>query len=226
MSSCGPLAPSRTFSAMSNAGSRSDRSYAVVAACNANTYDSTAAQPTSSKSAGIRKDSIRRLILSGRSLRSDTFRFPEVSEPAHRAYFDALSLDLGAQPRDVDFYGIEAQRIVVVDELLRDLLLAEHPSRSRQEELEQRPFADRQIDCHVVDFHAFHFDIDGQSAELERACRGGGAPQQRPYTGFEFGNRERLRQIVVGAQIETVHAVFDRIASGQHQDIGARSPQT
>src|SRR5205807_4362640 len=164
MSSCGPLAPRRTFSAISSAGSSSDRSYAVVAACSANMYDTTAAQATSSKSAGIRKDNNRRLMLGGRP-RSNTFRFPQVTEPAHRAYFYALGLDLGAQSRDVHFDGVEAQRIVVVDELLRNLLLAEHPSRSRQKKLEQRPFADRQIDCYVVDFHALHFDIDGQSAE-------------------------------------------------------------
>src|SRR5882672_83796 len=226
MSSWGPLAPRRTFSAMSSAGSSSDRSYAVVAARSANTYDNTAAHPTSSNSAGIRKDSNRRLILFGRPPRSGTFRFPQVSEPAHRADADAFGLDLGAQPRDVDFDGVEAQCVVVVDELLRDLLLAEYSSRPREKELEQRPFPNRQIDGNVVHPDALHLGVDGQSAKREGARGSGRTAQQRTHARFEFGDRERLGQIVVGAEIETVHAIIDRVASGQHEDIGARPPQT
>ena len=43
------------------------------------------------------------------------------------------------------------------------------------------------------------------------------APGQRPHAGFKLGQRKRLGHVVVGAQIEALHALFDRIGGGQDQ---------
>ena len=54
--------------------------------------------------------------------------------------------------------------------------------------------------------------------------RGGGraAPGQRADPCDEFGERERLGQVVVGAEVEAVHPVVHRARRGQHQDAGLR----
>ena len=44
-----------------------------------------------------------------------------------------------------------------------------------------------------------------------------GAAQQRPQSGYELGERERLGQVVVGAEAEPVHPVLDGGGGGQHQ---------
>ena len=45
--------------------------------------------------------------------------------------------------------------------------------------------------------------------------------QQRPQPRLQLGERERLHQVVVGAGVEAVDPVGDRVARGQHQHRGA-----
>ena len=78
------------------------------------------------------------------------------------------------------------------------------------------PIPDSKVHGNVIHLDPLDFSIDGQPAKREGARGRRRPPQQRAYTGFEFGNRERLGQIVVGAQVEAVHAIFDRVACGQH----------
>ncbi len=47
------------------------------------------------------------------------------------------------------------------------------------------------------------------------------APEQRPQPGLELAQRERLDQVIVGPDVEPLHAVVNGVARGQHQD---RSP--
>ena len=46
------------------------------------------------------------------------------------------------------------------------------------------------------------------------------AAQQRAQTRLELAQRERLDQVVVGADVESLDPVVDRVARGQHQDRG------
>jgi hypothetical protein len=46
----------------------------------------------------------------------------------------------------------------------------------------------------------------------------GGSAGKGPDSGDQLGERERLGEVVVRAQTETVDAVFDRIGGGEHQD--------
>ena len=45
-----------------------------------------------------------------------------------------------------------------------------------------------------------------------------GAAQQRPQPRLQLAQRERLDQVVVGADVEPLHAVVDRVARGKHQN--------
>ena len=98
--------------------------------------------------------------------------------------------------------------------------------RTRQKELQQRPFARREIDRLVVNADALGGHVDRESADRQAARGRRGAAQQRAHARLEFGHRERLGQVVVGAEVEAVHAVLDRIARGQHQHAGRRAPRT
>jgi hypothetical protein len=44
------------------------------------------------------------------------------------------------------------------------------------------------------------------------------AAQHGSYPGLQLLQRKRLDEIVVGAQVQAVHPVFQRIARGEHQD--------
>ena len=128
--------------------------------------------------------------------------------------------DLRAQSRNVDFNRVGRQLRVVVGELLGDLLLAQNTPGTRHEKFKQRPFTNRQLDRRSVDPDALGFDVDGQLAHGNRAGGERGPAQQGAYAGLEFGHRERLGEVIVGPQIEAVHAVLDGVACGQHQHIG------
>ena len=60
--------------------------------------------------------------------------------------------------------------------------------------------------------------IQPQVAHLEhRRALDRATPHQRPQPCEELGERERLRQVVVGPRIETRDAVVDRVARGEHE---------
>ena len=60
------------------------------------------------------------------------------------------------------------------------------------------------------------------SAAGDHRGRGRAAAGERADPGDEFGERERLGQVVVGAEVEAVHPVAHRARRGQHQDAGLR----
>jgi hypothetical protein len=64
--------------------------------------------------------------------------------------------------------------------------------------------------------------IDFEVGDLHHRCLcrravGRRATRERADARQQFGKRERLDEIVVGAVFETAHAVFDLVARGQHQ---------
>ena len=48
-----------------------------------------------------------------------------------------------------------------------------------------------------------------------------GPAEQRPESGLQLAQRERLDQVVVGADVESGDPILDRIASGEHENRGA-----
>ena len=52
---------------------------------------------------------------------------------------------------------------------------------------------------------------------------GGSPPAQRSNASEQLGKRKGLQQIVVGTGVQAANTIFDRIASGQHQDWRSQS---
>src|SRR4029079_4700153 len=148
---------------------------------------------------------------------------PQIAKTANRAYVHSRWLDLRAQARNIDLDRVDRKVVVVIEQLLTDEVLAEHPSGARQEQLEQRPLPNGEIDRNTVGGDALGLDIDRQCTDHDRARGHRGSPQQRSDASFEFGQRKRLGQIVVGAEIESAHAVLDRVARRQDQNIRLRT---
>ena len=59
--------------------------------------------------------------------------------------------------------------------------------------------------------------VEHEVAEGERRPAGVDAAQQRAQPRVELAQRERLDEVVVGAGVEAVDAVVDRVARGEHQ---------
>src|SRR5438093_4042515 len=76
----------------------------------------------------------------------------------------------------------------------------------------------REIERAATSRHSPHGRIHFQVCGLEaKHVRRTAATQQRADTCEQLGKRERLHQIVVGAQIEAEDSILDRVASGQHE---------
>src|ERR1700674_2434107 len=136
MSSRGPSAPTRTFSAISSAGSSSERSYDDAAMLTASKYENPAPKRTRSSSDGIRNVNTRLRMLFRRGAGSLIFRFPHVPKPAHCANPYSGSFHFCSKARYVHLDRIGGQRIFVARQLLCNLLFTEDTPGTGQEEFE------------------------------------------------------------------------------------------
>src|SRR6267154_5677537 len=125
MSSRGPSAPTRTFAAISSAGSSSERSYDDAAMLTASKYENHAPKRTKSSSDEMRNVNTRRRMLLRRGARSLIFSFPHVSKPAHCANPYSGSFHFRSKTRYVHLDRIDGQRIFAACQLLCDLLFTE-----------------------------------------------------------------------------------------------------
>ena len=96
---------------------------------------------------------------------------------------------------------------------------AEHPRRGG-ERLQQPPLGRRQVDLVLAAPHGSRAQVDPDVVDLEPgAARLGRRPaQERPYPGQELRGAERLRQVVVGAEVERGDLVLLGVAHRQHED--------
>ena len=108
--------------------------------------------------------------------------------------------------------------VLVVPGVLEQLEAREHAARPAHERLEQRELLRRELDLGVAAPDAPRGRVEAQVADREhRRPLGRAAPGERPQPGEQLGERERLRQVVVGAGVEAADAILDRVARGQHQ---------
>src|SRR6266545_7221431 len=143
-----------------------------------------------------------------------------------------VGLELPPQVRDVHVDRPPVAGNVAAPEMAHELFACEdlpgHGGEMRHEaELRacerHRPSVDRRGvpgDVEVEPAHALH---DGAAGPVELA-----PAQERTHATDELGDRERLRQIVVGADLEPRDAVELGVAGGQHDDrqvaLGAERP--
>src|SRR4051812_22142120 len=143
-----------------------------------------------------------------------------VSGAAHRLELRHAerAIDLVAQVADVDVDDVRAVLVVVVPGVLEQLVAREHLARVAHERLQKLELLRRQRDLGAAAPHAPGRGIQPQVADLQdgRALHRPAAGQ-RPQPRQQLCERERLRQVVVGAAVQAGHAVLDGVARGQHQ---------
>src|SRR5918995_3581185 len=136
-----------------------------------------------------------------------------------------VALDLLAQVGDVDVAGADVARELRLPQLLHDLQPAEHLPGSLREQpqhLELRagqvhgfaPHRDqvpREVDCHRAGFDRLGLVDRGRAIELAPA-------QLRPHASDQLAHRERLRDVVVGSDLEADDRVDLGVLGGQQDD--------
>src|SRR6266542_1842700 len=152
---------------------------------------------------------------------------PDRYEPIRVA---RIELDLPAQVRDVDVAGPLVADVGALPQVLHDLPPAEDPLRLFREEHEQPELGARQVDELAGDRDPVSGEVDPDVPDLADPAGGRSvelAPAQDcPRPADELGHRERLRDVVVGAQLEPEHPVDLGVARAQEDDRDvALSPQ-
>src|ERR1700675_1491064 len=146
------------FSDRSVARSSNALSYELLAARNATQYVMSAAPMTSIRTDGMRKTRRRPLMLSRLSRESSKLGLPQIPEAADGGDFHAGRFQLCPKSRYIDLDRVGCDLVVGSEEVLHDLLLAEHASRLRQEQLQERPLANGKLDENVVDLNSLGGD--------------------------------------------------------------------
>ena len=135
-----------------------------------------------------------------------------------------VGLHLAAQPRDVDVHGAVEHDHVVGPHMIDELLAAQDLPPVLQHHQEQRILDARERDVLPVDPHLLAVVVEDESLEADHALlvlrlrllrR---AAQHRLDTGQHLAQRERLRDVVVSAEVEALHGVVLRVACGQKDD--------
>ncbi len=89
------------------------------------------------------------------------------------------------------------------------------------EQLQQQELGLREFDQAAAPVDLVRDRVQHEVAEAQN-LRGvavvAGATEQRPQPGLQLTQGERFDEVVIGAGLEAVDAVVDRVAGGQHQD--------
>ena len=142
------------------------------------------------------------------------------------------AVDLLAQPADEDVDGAVAVRLAPPPHLLQQLVARDDAAAVERERVEQLELGRRQLGAAAVDERLHLARVDAQLLDLDRLAapllgRAHAAPRRRADARDELAHRERLHEVVVGADLERVHAVVLGAARGDDDDrradpLGAR----
>jgi signal transduction histidine kinase len=142
-------------------------------------------------------------------------------------------VDLLAEPAHEDVDRAVAVRLAPAPDLLEQLVPCDDAATVERERVEQLEFCGRQPRASPVDERLHLTRIDPELLDLDRIaalllCRANAATCCRADPRDELAHRERLHEVVVGADVERVHAVVLGPAGGHDDDrrpnpFGARS---
>ena len=143
-----------------------------------------------------------------------------VPDAVHGA--DDVGAELAAQRADVRVDGARARRHVVAPHLLEQLFAGRHPTGPRREVHEQVELGRREVHELAVLTHAARRGIELDVADRRRDRRRSpatraGATQDRVHARDELAGAERLRHVVVGADLEPDDEVGLAVARGEHE---------
>src|SRR2546423_13559965 len=123
----------------------------------------------------------------------------------------------------VYFDRILADIVLPLVQAFHQGVLAHDTSRPHRKYLENRELARGDIDALTVDQGAASLQIEHQAPERYFVlCNSARAAYERAYARHELAHFERLRQIVVSADVQTLYAVVHRIARGEHEHWNVR----
>src|SRR5262245_32036883 len=132
-----------------------------------------------------------------------------------------VELDLLAQPPDVNSDRPRVEGRLVAPDAAHQLVTRKDPAGVPGEKPEQVELLRRQPESTpgLADVAGARVELDVAEAEaLARGVAGASPAQHRPHAHRELPGRERLRDVVVGTELETDDAVRFLAAGGQQDD--------
>jgi len=147
----------------------------------------------------------------------------QVAQPAHGVDRHLGAFELLAQARDVDLDRLHARIGVELEHLLEQRLARHRTADARQQGLQHRQLARGQRQRLAVHRRHAGGGVELEPAQAHQRHLVAGAAQQGLDARLQFGELEGFRQIIVGAEVETLHALLGAAARGQHQHRGGRA---
>jgi hypothetical protein len=120
---------------------------------------------------------------------------------------------------DVHLDDVGTRFVLVSPDLVEELRLRQDLSGMAHQRLEQSELPRREIDLLPVETHLTRVQVkrDGPLGDLgrDRLIR---TPKARMDAGQQFGEAERLREVVIRTRLQIRHPIGHRILSGEHDD--------
>ncbi len=139
-----------------------------------------------------------------------------------------VGLELGTELGDEVVHGARGAVVARPPHRVEDLLPAEHAPTGAGQRRQDLELGAGELHPLAAAAHLHPVEIERHLAEPDRAAGGGGAPpQQRAHAGQQLAHRERLGDVVVGAEVEPqdpVHLGAPR-RQDQHRGVVAGPPQ-
>src|SRR4051812_21119847 len=133
----------------------------------------------------------------------------------------ATGFELPPQVRHEHLDGVRDGERVVAPDLVEQLLARDDEPLVAHQVLEQLELALGELDLAVSPAHLVRVGVQREVSDAQRghAARRTAA-QQRPQPREQLLALERLDEVVVGADVETLDARVERVARGEDQDRG------
>src|SRR5262249_31770069 len=163
-------------------------------------------------------------------LRVERVGVPLVADAAHgedELRRRIVALDVLPEPPHVDVHGARLDVRLASPHEVEELEPLVDAVRMADEELGELELAQREGGLHAVDEDLIGVEVEPQAAALERVVRwryvlGIGAAEHGADARDELARAERLRHVVVGADLEAEHAIDLGGLCGEH-DHGQRA---
>src|SRR3954454_5070462 len=127
--------------------------------------------------------------------------------------------ELPSEIRDEELDRVGDRERVVAPDLVEQLLARDDQPLVAHHVLEQLELALRQLDLARAARDLVRVGVEHQVADPQRRHPAGRpAPQERAHPRQQLLALERLDQVIVGPDVEPLHAGLERIAGGQDQD--------